>query len=317
MIELLGADVARLGQSALLERLLYFFLYLLYLTLLANTDDANARAFLACATCSARAMRVVFHIVGHAVIDDVCQVIYIKASSCHISCHKQLDAMPTKLLHREFTLLLRQFAVQGIGVVAVANQVVSYLLCLESCTAEDDGIDAGIVIDDALQGEILVARVYHIIYVVDVLGAFVATAHLNLFGIGQVVLCDAFYLLTHCGAEEQGAMLAGNACEDAVQLFLEAHREHLVCLVEHNVLHLREVCYTTVHQVHQSARCCHDDVHAMLQGTYLRLDVCAAIDSHDFRLRQIFAEALQVVGNLQTEFACRAEYNYCRSVGMD
>ena len=303
MIELLGADVARLGQGALLEGLLYLLLHLLYLRAFAHADDADARALLACAPRASGAVRVVLHVIRHAVVDDVCQVVHVQTACRHVGCHEELYAVAAEALHRQVALLLREVAVQGVGVVAVADEVVRHLLRLKSSAAEDDGVDAGVEVDDALQGMIPVAHVYHIIYVVHVLGPFVSAAHLYLCGIGQVVLCDAFNLAAHRRAEEQRAVLAGDASQNAVQVLLEAHRQHLVCLVEHDVLHAGEVGYAALHEVHQPAGCCHDDVGAGLEGAYLRLDVRAAVDGQNAHLGHVFAEALQVVRYLQAQFA--------------
>ncbi len=63
---------------------------------------------------------------------------------------------------------------QRLGVVAVAYELVGHLLCLLLCAAEDDGKDARVEVDDALQGQILVLGVHHIIDVVYALGALVA-----------------------------------------------------------------------------------------------------------------------------------------------
>ena len=252
-------------------------------------------------------MRVVLHVVGHAIVDDVRQIIDVQAASRHVGCHEELYPVAAETLHGQVALLLGEVAVECVGIVSIADQIVRHLLCLQPSAAEDDGIDARIVIDNAFEGVITVARVYHIIYMVYVLRPFVATAHLYLCGVGQVVLCDALYFLAHRSTEEERAMLAGDAFEDAVEVFLEAHREHLVRLVEHDVAHFGEVGHTTLHQVHQSAGRGDDDVHAVLQGTYLRLDVRAAIYGKDAYVGQILAESLQVVRYLQAELACRAE----------
>ena len=69
---------------------------------------------------------------------------------------------------------------QGFGIVAVADELVGYFLCLNLCAAEDNGKDAGIIVHDALQGEILVLGIDHIIDMVDVLSTLITTAYHNL-----------------------------------------------------------------------------------------------------------------------------------------
>ena len=104
-----------------------------------------------------------------------------------------------ELLHCYVALLLREVAVQRFGVVAVAYEFVGHFLRLCLGAAEDDAVDAWIVIDDALECEVLVLGVHHIIYVVHVLGSLVARAHHYLLVVVQVALCYLLYLLAHGG----------------------------------------------------------------------------------------------------------------------
>ena len=164
--------------------------------------DADAGALLAGATGAAAAVCIVLDIVGHTVVDDVGQVIYIEAAGSYVGGHEQLNAMLAEALHREVALLLREVAVESVGVVAVLYEFVGNLLRLEARAAENDGVDLGIVVDYTFQREVFVARVYHIIYMVDVLSPFVATAYDDLPCFVEVVLCYALYLAAHSGREE-------------------------------------------------------------------------------------------------------------------
>ena len=49
----------------------------------------------------------------------MCQVINIEAASCHIGSHEHRNHPIAKFLHHDVALLLRQVAVQGIGIIAV------------------------------------------------------------------------------------------------------------------------------------------------------------------------------------------------------
>ena len=131
--------------------------------------------------------------------------------------------MLTETLHGEVALLLREVAMKGVCIVAVLYQFVGYLLCFEAGTTENDGIDLGEIIHHTLQSEVLVARAYHIIYMINILGSFVTTADHHLTGITQVVLCNTLYLLAHCGREEQSAMLLRHAPEYGIDTLGETH----------------------------------------------------------------------------------------------
>ena len=231
------------------------------------------------------------------------QVVHVQSACRHVGGHEQLGAVLAELLHRQIALLLAQVAVQGIGIVSVAYQVVGHLLRLHFGAAEDDGIDAGKVIDHALQGEVFVSRVYHIIYVVHILGSLVAAAHLYLPRFPEILPGDALYLTAHGGGEEQRAVLLGHSAQDGVDVLLKTHGEHLVSLVQHDVAHRREVGRPTVHQVDEATGSSHYHVHSVLQGTYLRLDVGSAIDGQDACLRQMLGKALHIIGYLQAQLA--------------
>ena len=84
---------------------------------------------------------------------------------------------------------------ERLGVVAIAYQLVGYLLCLYLRAAEYNGIDAWVIVHDALQGKILVLGVDHIVCVVDILGALIARADNNLLMVVQVLACYALHLL--------------------------------------------------------------------------------------------------------------------------
>ena len=149
---------------------------------------------------------------------------------------------------------------QRLGIVAVLDELVGYLLRLQLRAAEDDGKDTRIVVNDTLQGQILVLGVHHIVNMVHVLGALVAAAHHDLLRVVQVALGYALYLAAHRSREEQRVAVVGYALQNGVDALREAHVEHFVSLVEHHVVGLVKMGYATVHQVYQSARRGHDDV---------------------------------------------------------
>ena len=309
MIELLATDLARLGQGTLLELLLDDLLHQADTTPLPEINDTEAGALLTGTTRTTAAMGIVLDIIRHAIVDDMRQVVHIQATGCHIRSHQQLGAVLAELLHGKVALLLGKVAMQGIGIVAIANQVVCHLLRLHTGTTEDNGIDARIEIHQTFQRQVLILGMHHIIDVIHVLSALVATAHLNLALLLQVVLGDTLDLLAHGSTEKQCAMTLGNTLEDGIQLFLETHGEHLVRLVQHHVLNLREVGSATLHQVDQSTRCGHDNIYPSLQGPDLRFYVSTSVYRKDGKIRQIFTKTLHIIGDLYTKFACRRKDN--------
>ena len=222
-------------------------LHLLYLVLLLYVHNADAGSLLSGASCTSAAVGIAFCVVGHAIVDDMGQVVHVQSACRHIGGNEQLGAVFAELLHGEVALLLAQFAMQGIGVVSVAYQIIRHLLCLHSGAAEDDGVDAGIEVHNALQCQVFVFGVNHIIDVVYAFGSFVSASHLDGVRAVQVVFGNAFDFLAHGGAEKQCAALLGNALKDSVQVLLESHAEHFVRLVQDHMADVGKLCHATFH----------------------------------------------------------------------
>ena len=88
-------------------------------------------------------------IVRQAEIDDVRQVVYIKAACGDICSHEDGDVALAEFLHDDVALLLREVAVQRVGVVSVRNKAVGNILCFRTRTAEYYSVNVRTVVGDA------------------------------------------------------------------------------------------------------------------------------------------------------------------------
>ena len=91
---------------------------------------------------------------------------------------------------------------QGIGIVAITDELVGDLLRLLAGTAEDDPIDIRVVVGNALQGKILVPSGDDVVVVTDVLVAFVLRPDDDLLGLVHVGGSDGADLSGHGSGEE-------------------------------------------------------------------------------------------------------------------
>ena len=203
---------------------------------------------------------------------------------------------------------------QGLCVVAVFDELVGYLLRFYLRAAEDDGEDVRVEIHDTLQGQILVFGVDEIVDVIHVLGPFVARAHHDFLVVVQIVLGDALHLPAHRGREEQRVVVVGQRLEDGVDTLREAHVEHFVSLVKHDVVHLVELGHPTVDEVDESSRCGHDDLRTVFQRAYLRADVGSAIHGSHMQAVNVFGKRVEVIGYLQAQFARGTQYHGLRGL---
>ena len=122
-------------------------------------------------------------------------------------------------VHGEISLCLGQIAVQSLGAVAVADEVVGHFLRFEAGAAENDGIDARIVVDNAFERGIFVLCAHRIIDVVHVFRALVATAHHDFAILAEVVFGNALNVGPHGGGEEERLVLGRDGRKDFRRCF--------------------------------------------------------------------------------------------------
>ena len=216
-----------------LEFLAYDTLYLAQLAFLARVDDGNRHTCLAGTACTARAVGIDCRIVGQTVVDHMGEVVYIKTAGGDVGGHEEGEHAVAEFLHHDVALLLAEVAVEGVGIIAVADEAVGNLLCVAASAAEYDGVDIGVVVGNALQGKIFVLGIHHIIYMAHVLGALIASAHNYFLGVVHEALGYLRYLGRHGGREHEHFAVVGHMGEDIVDRIDESHVEHFVGLVEH------------------------------------------------------------------------------------
>ncbi len=102
------------------------------------------------------------------------------------------------------------------------------------------------------------------------------------------------------GRREQGHLLVFRGFgQDAVDFFGEAHGEHLVGLIEHQVVHTRQVQRAAIEVVDNTARSAHHDVRTASQPGQLHGVGGPAVDRQHVELLQISPVAAERLGHLQ------------------
>ena len=125
----------------------------------------------------------------------------------------------------------------------------------------------------------------------------------------QVATRNLLNLLTHRSGEEQRIAVLRNILENLIDTVGESHVEHLVSLVKHHVAHGFQLCCATSYEVDEASRCGYDNLGATLQGVHLVNNGCSSVNCHNVDALYILCERLEVVGNLQTQFTCRRDYD--------
>ena len=234
LVELLLADHVARGKGSPLEGLAYDFLDVLQPVLLLQVHDGDALPLLPGTARTTAAVGIYLYIVRQSVVDYMRQVVHVYSSGSHIGSHQQLRIVLTELLHGQVALLLGQLPVQRIGIIAIVDKVVGHLLRFQTGTAEHYTVDTGVVVHHPLQGQVLVLSLHHIRHMLHVLRPLVALSYHYLLVSTQVVLRYLADFLAHGGREHQFPHALGHMTQDVVQVLREAHRQHLVGLIQHH-----------------------------------------------------------------------------------
>ena len=192
---------------------------------------------------------------------------------------------------------------QGVGIVAVLDQVVGNLLAQRPGAAKDDAVDAWPAVDDAFQRQVFVVGAHHVVDVAHIVAALVARADDKLLRLVHVVARYLGNLARHGGREQQHFSLLGHMGENGVDVVHKPHVEHFVGFVEDDGAHLLQFHFTAVNQVEQAARCGHHDLHALVEGADLALDARTAVHGQDVHAVGVLGVVGQVAGRLQAQLA--------------
>ena len=95
--------------------------------------------------------------------------------------------------------------------------------------------------------------------------------------------------------------------EDRLEALREAHRQHLIGFVQDDRLDAVEAGCSTLHEVDEATRSGDDDLYTAAKRAYLCLDGRASVDGEDAYRGEVLAIGREVVSDLQTELAGRAE----------
>ena len=119
--------------------------------------------------------------------------------------------------------------------------------------------------------------------------------------IGEVAVGHLLDGARHRGGEQGGAPLVGQGRGDLLDVLGEAHPQHLIGLVEHEVAHLTQLERTALDEVHDPPGGAHHDLRTALQGADLRDVGGAAVHGHHLDVARAAREVGDGVGRLQRE----------------
>ena len=284
---------------------------------LARRDEADRLAAATGAAGAADAVHVRLGVDGEVEVDDVGDALDVEAAGRDIRRHEDVELARLQLVDGALALGLHDVAVDGGGGVAAGAQLLGQRLGLVLRAGEDDHALEVLDLEDAREGVDLLRVRDHQVALRDGGGGRGLGLDRDLFGVLQVLRRDATDGGGHRGREQRHLLLVGGVGEDRLDVFGEAHLEHLVGLVEHEVLELGEVEGALLEVVHDATRGADDDVHAATEGRELHAVALAAVDGQHVHAAHVGGVLLERLADLQGELAGRGEHEGLRRLLRD
>ena len=125
----------------------------------------------------------------------------------------------------------------------------------------------------------------------------------------EIVERYLLYLLAHSSREEKCISIRWYILEDGVDALGETHIEHLVSLIQYNIVHMLQLSHATIDEVEKTTRCGYDDLYTMLEGAYLTAYIGSAIDCSNVESVDVLGETVEVIGYLETKLTGRTQDN--------
>ena len=224
-------------------------------------------------------------------VEDVREVVDVDAAGGHVGGHEHLKMLLLEAQHHAVALGLRHLAVQRVGAVAALEQLFRQGLRVAARPAKDDAVERRVEVEKASDGLAFVRVTDEGILVLDVLVDRRRLVDLHLERIGHVLPHHAADFARHRGREQPRALVLRREGQNLVQLLLEAHVQHLVRLVEHQVPDAVEFDGLALGEIDEAARRGDDHVARLFQLSDLRRNVRAPVHRHG-------PQALAVLGVL-------------------
>ena len=281
---------------------------------LAGTYQGDSHAALACSAGSSGAVDVDLGRLGEGVVDDVREVADVDAARGHVGRYQVVDLAGAHARHRALALVLGQVAGDSPRVVAVALQELGHGVGVIFGVAEDQrrlgfGGDQDL---EEVAGSAHAAD--HVVVVVDLGHADVIVGgERDGLGLAHVAAGDAANLRGNGRREQQGLPIFARrqGVDDLVDLFLKAHRQHLVTLVEDEETDVVGAQVAAADVVEDPSGGAGDDLRTSSEGIDLGLHRCSTIDGYDLESLGL-GDLRQLLGDLDGELAGRSEDEHLR-----
>ena len=235
-----------------------------------SIDERGRHASAAASTCATDAMHVVLDVLGHVEVDHVLYVGKVEALGGHVGGDEHVLVARLEVVDGPRALLLLLAAVNGHGLDALHQQVLVYGVHVLLLLGEDEHRRRRLL--QALQ-QVRYARLgLDVLDLLDDVGAGrTGATNVHRDRLDEGTLGEVLYLLGHCGREEERLTLRLEVGDDVAHLFLEAHVDHAIGLVEAQIAAHVQVEYLLVEHVDESSRRGHHYVHTSVANKRINI----------------------------------------------
>ena len=247
--------------------------------LFGGRDQGNGNPVLAGAGGAPNAVDENFGAVGQIVVENVGDVVHIQAAGGHVGGDQHLDAVIPKTAHDALAGLLREVAVEHLRRDAAGSEGVCQFVRAGAGADENQGAGDVFHLEEAGQGGQFFVGVDEVIALLD--GGDGALGALDGDGLRfvQVTACQPPDGGRHGGGEESQLPPFGGSLQDGLDIFDEAHAEHLVGLVQHQGADAAQIEDAALEEVEETSGGADYHIHAAPQGGDLPSIRGAAVNS--------------------------------------
>ena len=244
-------------------------------------DERNRISRTPHATGSSGAMDVHVERLGESVVDHVCHVRDVDASSRHVGGYEKPRVSAPHAPHRFFAVCLGEVAGDPVYGEAVPLEAARDDLNVLSGIAEDHRGVGILRLDDLHEIVDSPCSRNHVEGVLNLFGSHIVVGKRNDHRLHEVALGQPLELPGDCGGEQERLPAFRDLLEDRRDLFFEPHGEHFVGLVEDQITNIAQHQGASSDVIQNSSGSADDCLDPCLQLLELLVDRRAAVDRYD------------------------------------
>ena len=247
-------------------------------TALTRSNEQNRFTGTSSTASTSDAVNIRLGVVRDIEVDHVRNAVNIETTCCNVGSNQDVQTAILELVNGALTLILRDIAVDGCGVIACIAKLFCNFFSLMLGATEYDHCVVVSYFQDASEGIELCAVRGQQEALLNIVIRASFSLDSDLCRIVQVLLRQATNTVWHGCREQCDLLFFRSVSEDSLNIFLEAHVQHLVCFVEYQETQLGNIQRTLFQVVNDTTWCTHDDLCATAKARKLNAVGLSAVN---------------------------------------